>query len=175
MAALNGHLLARVQKSAVLDHCAPFRARRTRVRWVARASEGDRQHADFTIGAEGVRTLSLEIPDRLTPVASELCSDLALHDWLLGAILQILDRSRIGALPRAEVVRRLAPAVDHLLHLWMPAARVEPSLLGVWESIERRPGFTRQWRASVDRVRDQVAVSTAALYSAVAELNVRSA
>jgi len=45
----------------------------------------------------------------------------------------------------------------------------------VWESIERRPGFTRQWRASVDRVRDQVAVGTAALYNAVAELNTRSA
>src|SRR5207244_8635773 len=101
-----------------------------------------------------------------------LCEDLALHDWLLTAILQILDRSRIGALPRGEVVRRLAPAVDHLLHLWMPAARVDRSLLGVWESIERRPGFSRQWRASVDRVRDQVAVSTPALYNAFAEMTV---
>jgi hypothetical protein len=105
----------------------------------------------------------------------ELCEDLALHDWLLSALLTIVDRSRIGDSPRAQVVRRLGPAIDYLLHLWMPAARVDRSLRGVWESLERRPGFTRQWQSTVERVRDQVAVSTIELYDTIAGLRKRSA
>jgi hypothetical protein len=150
---------------------------RTRLRWAALTSgaETAEPRVRFTIEEGNVRTVAVTAGAASSAHVVDLCEDLALHDWLLTAILHILDRSRIGALPRTEVVRRLAPAVDHLLHLWMPAARVDRSLLGVWESIERRPGFTRQWRASVDRVRDQVAVSTVALYSAVVELNVKSA
>ncbi len=177
LGAMSGRVMDSAQVRAHPDRKPPFKMWRTRLRWaaVAAAAETAEPRVHFTIEEGDVRTVAVTAGAASFGYVVGLCEDLALHDWLLGAILQILDRSRIGALPRAEVVRRLAPAVDHLLHLWMPAARVEPSLLGVWESIERRPGFTRQWRASVDRVRDQVAVSTAALYSAVAELNVRSA
>lgn len=49
------------------------------------------------------------------------------HDWLLTTLLLIIERSRIGALPRGEVARRLTPAVDHLLHLRTPAARINQS------------------------------------------------
>jgi hypothetical protein len=30
----------------------------------------------------------------------------------------------------------------------------------LWESLEQRPGFTRQWSATVNRIRDQLALHT---------------
>jgi hypothetical protein len=177
LGAMSGRVMDAAQRRAGPDRRPPFKMWRTRLRWAALTApeEGGQPRVRFTIEEGNVRTVVVRAGANSSAHVVDLCEDLALHDWLLTAILSILDRSRIGSLPRSEVVRRLAPAVDHLLHLWMPAARVDHSLLGVWESIERRPGFTRQWRASVDRVRDQIAVSTVALYSAVADLNVRSA
>ncbi len=54
----------------------------------------------------------------------------------------------------------LRPAVDHLLHLWMPRAHVDRSLGHLWDELEQEPGFTRQWRSLVQRIRDQLAVQT---------------
>lgn len=54
------------------------------------------------------------------------------------------------------VVRALRPAVDHLLHLWMPRARVAQELAPLWDALEERPGFTRQWQTLVQRIRDQL-------------------
>jgi hypothetical protein len=176
LGALSGRVMDTAQTRARPDRRAPFRMWRTRLRWAALSppAEDAEPRVRFTVEDSNVRTVAVTAAAPAAHVLG-LCEDLALHDWLLTAIRQILDRSRIGALPRGEVVYRLAPAVDHLLHLWMPAARVDRSLLGVWESIERRPGFSRQWQASVDRVRDQVAVSTAALYRTVVDLDARSA
>jgi hypothetical protein len=174
--AISGRVLDSVQFRAGPDRAPPFKMRRTRLRWAAvLTAECAEPRVRFTIEDDNVRTLTVMADVDSPRHVVELCEDLALHDWLLAALLLILERSRIGDLPRGEVVRRLAPAVDHLLHLWMPAVRVDQSLLGVWESLERRPGFTRQWRANVDRVRDQVAVSTLALYNAVTELSAGSA
>ncbi len=177
LGAMSGRVMDSAQLRVRPDRKPPFKMWRTRLRWAATAAadDGAEPRVRFTIEEGNVRTVSVTAAAHATAYVVDLCEDLALHDWLLTALLQVVERSRIGALPRGEVVRRLAPAVDHLLHLWMPAARVDRSLLGVWQSLERRPGFSRQWRAGVDRVRDQVAVSTAALYNAVAELNARSA
>jgi hypothetical protein len=54
--------------------------------------------------------------------AVELCEDLALHDWLLTALLQLIEHSRHARNARPQLINRLQPAIDHLLHLWMPAA-----------------------------------------------------
>lgn len=179
LGAISDRVMDSVQFRAGLDRAPPFRMWRTTLRWAAvltaQNSECAEPRVRFTIEESNVRTLTVVANVDSPGHVVELCEDLALHDWLLAALLLILERSRIGDLHRGEVVRRLAPAVDHLLHLWMPAVRVDQSLLGVWESLERRPGFTRQWRANVDRVRDQVAVSTLALYSAVTELSAGSA
>ena len=60
-------------------------------------------------------------------------------------------------------VLALRPAVDHLLHLWMPYAHVDCSLLHLWDVLERDPGFTRQWQNLVQRIRDQLAVQAVPL------------
>jgi len=175
--AMSGRVMDSAQLRARPDRKPPFRMRRTRLRWAAVVTGADDAppRVRFTIEDGNVRTVAVTTGAAAAAHVPGLCEDLALHDWLLTAILEILERSRIGALPRGEVVRRLAPVLDHLVHLWMPAARVHPSLRDVWTSIDRRPGFSRQWDASVHRVRDQVAVNAAVAYHTVAEMNVRSA
>lgn len=59
----------------------------------------------------------------------------------------------------------LSPLVEHLLHLWMPRARVDRSLTAPWESLEQEPGFTRQWQTQVQRIRDQLALQAVLLQS----------
>ncbi|HEY9476315.1 MAG TPA: SCO2521 family protein [Mycobacteriales bacterium] len=100
------------------------------------------------------------------PRLAEVAEDLALHDWLLTTLLRVIERSQIGAGSGSRSVERLRPAIDHLLHLWMPAARLDQPLAALWESLEQRPGFSRQWNASVARIRDHVAVNTLALLGA---------
>jgi hypothetical protein len=161
IAALNGHVLARVQKSALLDQRAPFKARRTRMRWVARTSGSERQHADFTIDADGFRTLSIEVPDRLTSVVSELCSDLALHDWLLTTLQDAVDRALTGAVSWQRALGGLRPVIENLAHTWMPGARVDEGLSALWVELERQARLTTQWATAVTRVRDFIQIRLA--------------
>lgn len=154
-----------VQTSSHLDQKAPLRTRRTRLRWAALAPEGDGV-IQFAIEERGLRTLRLPAGAREPAAIAAVCEDLALHDWLLTCLQALIEGSDIGSVDRTQVVRRFGPAIDHLLHLWMPAARVDRS---VWDAVERRPGLTRQWEASVNRIRDQVAAGTVALLSDAAQ------
>ena len=177
LGAISGRTMDMVQRSPELDRTPPFKTARTRLRWVVAVDDGqpvDRR-AQFTIDSATARTLWLTVREEDLPAAVELCEDLALHDWLLTALLKLIERSRIGASPRPQVVDRLRPAIDYLLHLWMPAARLNESMLALWRSLERQPGFTKQWEASVSRIRDQVALSTIALLGSAAEGNARKA
>jgi hypothetical protein len=176
LGAPNERILDDIVVRPELDRRPPFRARRTTLRWVASTAEadGDGPVAHFAVRSETLRTARLALPagglpaDDL-PAVVEWCEDVALHDWLLTTLIEMVDRSGLGGVSGAAAVRRLRPAVDHLLHLWMPAARVDRRLLPLWEWLERRPGFTRQWDVSVNRIRDQIAVTTVGLLGDVAE------
>ncbi|MFF4499740.1 SCO2521 family protein [Streptomyces sp. NPDC001401] len=154
-------LLARLLRHPLLDRKVPFKSRRTQLRWVARRiPEGERAALTrFTLAEDGLRTLELRLPED-TPVAAAagLCEDLALHDWLLTTVVHMLDSSRLAAADGRAAVLALRPAVDHLLHLWMPHAHVDRSLVHLWEVLEREAGFIRQWQNLVQRIRDQLAV-----------------
>lgn len=160
-------LLAAVQQYQDLDGRPPFTTRRTTLRWVVHVDDGSTgERVEFAIEEDGLRTLRLTVPDpeHLTSAVVReelvaLCEDVALHDWLLTSLLSLLERSRIGSDHPAAVVRRLRPAIEHLVHLWMPAARLSGPALGFWDKLERRPGMSRQWNTSVRRIRDQVALS----------------
>jgi hypothetical protein len=194
LAALNERILADLVVRPELDRRPPFRVQRTSLRWVAESVEparpmvgparggrptgpetpvADGGTAQFWLTTGTLRTARLTLPIGDLPALVEFCEDLALHDWLLTTVTGLIERARPGgaAGPAADVaaVARMRPAVDHLLHLWMPAARVDPRLLPLWESLERRPGFSRQWNVSVNRIRDQIAVTTVGLLGAVAE------
>lgn len=174
LGAISGRLMDVVQAAPELDRAPPFRMARTRLRWAAVVSEATGGNAGpvdepavFGIESQHLRTLRLRCEPHQTGAVAQLCEDLARHDWLLTTLLELVERSRIGT-GSPQTIDRLRPAVDHLLHLWMPGARVDPALLAVWEGLDRRPGFTRQWRALVDRIRDQLALRTLALLAAKA-------
>jgi hypothetical protein len=161
--AIGRRTLNAVQDRPGLDHQSAFRVGRTRVRFVIRPATGTpatgaAAGARFTIRGDSVRTLRLT--GAAAPIAAqiEFCEDLARHDWLLSALLSLVERSRIGTDSRSVVIDRLTPALDHLLHLWMPAARTDAALAEVWRALEVRPGLSRQWQVNVDRIRDQVAL-----------------
>jgi hypothetical protein len=171
LGAISERLLDSVQAGSELDGRQPFRSRRTRLRWAAWTGpvDGPGPQAEFVVEDELSRTLRLQVPGETVPDLMSLVEDLALHDWLLTALLRLVDRSGFGVRPEPAAVATVRPAIDHLLHLWMPGARVTTALQPVWAGLERRPGLSRQWQASVNRIRDQVAVSTVVLLSAVAK------
>ncbi|MFD8448358.1 SCO2521 family protein [Streptomyces coelicoflavus] len=157
-------LLTRVLRHPLLGQRPPFRSRPTRLRWAALpAAPGEGPSLErFTLAEDELRTVRLRVPETI-PVSdlALLCDDLALHDWLLTTVARMLDGLRPGtstAEDAGAVVRTLRPAVDHLLHLWMPGARVTRELAALWDPLEERPGFTRQWQALVQRIRDQLAL-----------------
>jgi hypothetical protein len=179
LGSISERLARRMQSSPLLDGRQPLRIQWTRLRWTALygtepGTGGREPAAQFTLENDTVRSLSLLIPrpsagsaggaaqtsDTLLESILELCRDLALHDWVLTTVTRRIERTDLGAGDRARAVEELRPAIDHLLHLWMPGARVADELATVWEGFERRPGFTRQWEAAVSRVRDQLALHT---------------
>ncbi|GAA3779093.1 SCO2521 family protein [Plantactinospora mayteni] len=168
LGAISARLIDAVQSSSRLDRRPPFRTKRTRLRWAVlpAADPGTEPHGKFRIESDTLRTLELTAPQESVPALVEFCEDLALHDWLLTTLLSLIEFSLTGPGTRAQKIDRLRPAIDCLLHLWMPAARLDESVLPVWRDLEHRPGFTRQWQTSVTRIRDQVTLSTIALLEA---------
>lgn len=161
LGAIAERLLSRLLRHPVLDQRAPFKSQRTRLRWAAlRSLDGEGPSlARFTLAEDGLRTVELRLPHGAeTAAAAGLCEDLALHDWLLTTLVRMIERSRLGSVDGHQAVRALRPAVDHLLHLWMPRARLDRALVPLWEVLESEPGFTRQWQTLVQRIRDQLAL-----------------
>ncbi|MGW0662857.1 SCO2521 family protein [Streptodolium elevatio] len=160
--AVSERLLGQVQRSPALDHQATFRARRTQLRWSAAPSEsGSRPGGTFTLYGATERTLELRLPADRFPAITEiaaLCEDLALHDWLLSVLAEAADRACAGQSDSASL-RRIRPAVHQLIHLWSPGVDTSAELLAVWEDLEARPGFSRQWQTCVDRIRDSMALN----------------
>ncbi|MET9107453.1 SCO2521 family protein [Streptomyces zhihengii] len=165
LTAIAARTLTRVLRDPALDGQPPFAAGVTRLRWVAlRADDGEAARLEqFTLAEKGLRTTTLQVPPgvRADAVAA-FCHDLALHDWLLTTLLAMVERSELGSAQGRGVLTALRPAVDHVMHLWMPAARVDRSLHRLWDDVEHEPGFTRQWQNMVRRIRDQLALHAAA-------------
>jgi hypothetical protein len=175
--AITARVMDRVQTSGELDRRPPFRSQRTRLRWTVMVDEACSAAGSvaFTVESDTSRTVELTVGPEDAAAAMALCEDLALHDWLLTTLSAQLEATISSPRSAAEKSTRLRPVVEHLLHLWMPGARVAPSMLPVWDEIERRPGFTRQWNASVNWMRDQVAAGTIALLEVCSRRLSRSA
>ncbi|GGQ47212.1 SCO2521 family protein [Streptomyces asoensis] len=153
-------LLARISRHDLLDHDAPLTTTDTSLRWTASpAGDGEPASALLTELGSGLRIAELRLPRGTTPLAAAaLCEDLALHDWLLTTVGDKLDGLPPGSENQAAALKVLRPLVDHLLHLWMPRARLDRALSPLWEELERHPGFSRQWNTMAQRIRDQLAL-----------------
>jgi hypothetical protein len=158
LGAVNVRTLATIQRSERLDRNPPFRGRLTRLRWSAETSNGE-QEIIFTLGADGLRTVRLRAPEPNPRALADFCADLALHDWLLSTLLDIVDRAVARNRPAAELVSILRPGIDHLVHAWMPAAHVSTALGRIWQELDLGSGFSLQWQKTVERIRDQLSVN----------------
>ena len=157
LGAVNLRALASVHRSDRLDQSPPFRSRRTRLRWSAETSDGEQDIA-FTLGADGLRTVRLRAPEPNPRALADFFADLALHDWLLSTLLDLVDRAVARSRPAAELIGMLRPGIDHLVHAWMPAAHASRSLDRIWQELDLRSGFSLQWQKTVERIRDQLSV-----------------
>jgi hypothetical protein len=171
LGALTGRVLDRLQRSPELDRRPSFRAQRTRLRFAVRvgsdeAPAGPAGPAEFVVRDETLRTMFVTLTKGDLVEIVGLCEDLALHDWLLTTVTRVIEGSRVGVASGDELVVRLRPVIDHLLHLWMPAARVDEALREVWDGLERRPGFSRQWESLVSQIRDQISLAMITLLGA---------
>lgn len=176
---VGAYVMGEIQGSDLVDHRPSFRVSRTRLRWAAvPATEAEAAdtadpadvaaptHISFLLEAPALRTLRItDAAPELLSRLPELCQDIALHDWLLSSIVSIVDVAHIGGRDRSAVLDHLRPAMDHLLHTWMPGARLADDLQALWDEIERRAGLERQWDSVVRRIRDQVALASVALLS----------
>lgn len=159
LGAISGRVIDTVQRR--VDRDPPLRIGRTRLRW---AVEDGGPHATMDLRIDdGVnRTVRLKAGNTDVPGLAALCEDIAVHDWLLTSVLNNVERANIGTGERVDVVRRLRPVIVHMLHLWMPAARLTAEPAALWDDLERRPGFTRQWNTLISRIRDQMMLATIA-------------
>jgi hypothetical protein len=162
LGAVSERLISSVQLSPRLDRVVALRTPRTRLRWVAMLGDVavDGPVAEFTIVDDVVRNFTISSPTQDLADIIGFCENLALHDWILSTLVRIVERSMLGSSAAGALIDRLSPAMDHLIHLWMPGAHVSRALLPVWEGLESRSGFSRQWNATVTRIRDQMALHT---------------
>ncbi|PTA48254.1 SCO2521 family protein [Micromonospora sp. RP3T] len=170
--AITGRTLDIVQMSDLLDRRPPLRAARTRLRWTAQVDpEPDATgRATVTVESPTLRTVELVVSPQDVPTAvAGLCEDLALHDWLLTVLSAVVETAVARSVPAQQHIDQLRPVLEHLLHLWLPGARVDPRLLPIWERLEEVPGFSRQWTSSVNWIRDQLTVGTTALVRELAD------
>jgi hypothetical protein len=157
LGAVNVRTLATIQRSERLDRNPPFRGRPTRLRWSAETSDSE-QEIVFTLEADGLRTVRLRAAEPNPQALADFCADLALHDWLLSTLLDLVDRAVARSRPAAELIGMLRPGIDHLVHAWMPAAHSSRTLDRVWQELDLRSGFSLQWQKTVERIRDQLSV-----------------
>lgn len=162
LGAISARALTAVQDSADLNQMPPFKTKRTRLRWAIGPAGHAADSIMFRLESDLIRTVRLPHRELEVATVATFCEDLALHDWLITTLLSLVGRAPIGSGDRKAVVDWLQPALDYLLHLWMPAARIDAALDNLWEALERRPGMSRQWQTMVSRIRDQLALAAVA-------------
>jgi hypothetical protein len=168
-AAIARHSIHDVLSRPVFDQRPPIKTGSTRLRWAAIADPGKGMAVAFRLVGTDRRRMSMVTglvdPEHVAAAAE----DLAVHDWLLSAVAARIALAKIGEDPR-HTLRTLRPVVDHLLHLWSAGARTSRDLEFLWDSLERRPGLTRQWTTMTERVRSQIDYGAADLAAQMLDL-----
>ncbi|MFG1921100.1 SCO2521 family protein [Cryptosporangium sp. NPDC048952] len=166
LGAISDRLLDTVQMSPQLSGAAAVRRTgRARLRWVYTGT-AQPLRLSFSLESDDLRLLRLSGGNLSPRAAADFCADLALHDWLLTALMEAIERSRLESDDGTAAVQKLRPVIVHLLHHWMPAARLDAEGKELWCGLDEAAGLSRQWESLVARVRDQLAIG---LLGAVAQ------
>ncbi|MFC9870957.1 SCO2521 family protein [Nocardia salmonicida] len=161
--AVAARLAVRVRRNPMLDQRPPLHTPTTQLRWAARVVDGAEATMTLTMYPDELRTAEFVVGDiaQLTAVQA-LCDDIALHDWLLTVLTEVIDEAEMSELSRTPVEKVISPLLEHLVYLWMPGATTPSVVRGLWDVLEADPGFSRQWNARVGQLRDRLAVATLA-------------
>ena len=157
LGAINIRALAAIQRSDLLDKNPPFRQPADPSALVSpehRVGQGDHLHARRRGSAHRAAAGYRDRPAS----ARRFCADLALHDWLLSVLRELVERAVARRRPAAELVAMLRPGIDHLVHAWMPAAHASRQLIEIWQEFDRGSAFSLQWQKTVERIRDRLSV-----------------
>ncbi|MEU8894846.1 SCO2521 family protein [Nocardia sp. NPDC048505] len=170
--AICDRLLGRIRMNKQLDQRVPLRTRPTRMRWAARIGRPGQPRLVFKLGADRVRTVLISVRNEAElDQVPRFCEDLGVHDWLLTLGSAALADTDIAAPDQQQHIDVLAPTLTQLAHLWMPGAHTPTDLLDLWSSLQERPGFTREWHAIVDQLRDRLSL---AVFESLRENMIRS-
>ncbi|MEV6068189.1 SCO2521 family protein [Nocardia sp. NPDC052001] len=153
-------LLTRLRIDPRWSGWSPIRAPSTRLRWAARvAAPESGPTLTFGLADETLRLVRVTVPTvaDLTAV-QRFCEDLAAHDWLLTTLASALDAAEVAESPD-RVITLLAPVLERLGHLWMPDAHTPPPLRELWRGLDAEAGFSRQWEARLEQLRNRLFVS----------------
>ncbi|QSB06003.1 SCO2521 family protein [Natronoglycomyces albus] len=163
--ALATHIFHEVQAHSLLDRESPLRTARTKLRWIAipKRYAPEAAPVSLTLDSPTDRLLYFVTDEPDSLALAHAAEDVAVHDWLLTTLLAELERAPFTNRNPEETLRMLQPVVDHLMHLWMPKARVNESLWFVWEALDKVPGFTRQWETLTRQIEGRVNSSATAL------------
>ncbi|MEV6275248.1 SCO2521 family protein [Nocardia sp. NPDC051832] len=160
MKAICDRLLGRIRMSESLDQRVPLRTRSTRLRWAARIGHQDRPRLMFQLGADRVHTVVISVRDEAELAGvPRFCEDLGVHDWLLTLGSAALADTGLEAADSGHRMRVLAPVLTQLAHLWMPGAHAPVDLRDLWDGLQENPGFTREWQAISDQLRDRMSLA----------------
>jgi hypothetical protein len=163
LASISERLLAKVRLDRGLDQRSPLLVGSTRLRWTARVGEVQAPHVEFRLEDDEVRTVQITVRDiGELAAAQQFCADLAVHDWLLTAVVNAVEEADRYDTASPDSARVLGAVLEHLAHLWMPGAHTPTQLHGLWQQLEVRPGFTRDWESRVHQLRNRLSVATLA-------------
>ncbi|HET9255724.1 MAG TPA: SCO2521 family protein, partial [Pseudonocardiaceae bacterium] len=160
LGAISEHLLTRVQMRPQLNYKAIIRSRPTRMRWSATVSEKNELTVKLHINDDVLRTVEVIAPVSQLSLVEQFCEDLALHDWLITVLDDVIEQTDRDAVAGTDPMKIFGPVAERLVNLWMPGAHINPALRPLWETLEERPGFSRQWKAQVATIRDRIALRT---------------
>ncbi|MBV8539196.1 MAG: hypothetical protein JO266_00395 [Acidobacteria bacterium] len=160
LGAISEHLLGVVQMRPQLNYQACIRSRPTRMRWSATAGDQDELAVKLHVDSDVLRTVEVTMPVGQLSFAEQFCEDLALHDWLITTLGNVIEQADRDAAVGVDPIKIFTPVAERLVHLWMPGAHVNPVMRPLWDTLERRPGFSLQWNTQVARIRDKIALRT---------------
>ncbi|MFF2085812.1 SCO2521 family protein [Nocardia sp. NPDC058176] len=159
--AVAARLHMRVRTDPMLNQRPPIQTGASMLRWAARIRPGEPPSMSFVLLDDETRLASVVVGDETELRAVQrFCEDLAMHDWLLTVLTDVIDEAEMAGLSHSSPAQVLTPMLEHLVHLWLPGAFTPSVLRGLWAGLEADPGFSMQWNARIGQLRDRIAVAT---------------